>query len=379
MAIRESSASAPGVITFPQVTVRKSPLETRMLCEALPRDFPHRSHARSGRTCGRASRLHEMWRTRRQRPPHPGRKDRREVPHPPPRPRPRAPRGTGDPRPCRPAPRPRVEVRTGARDRARAQHRAANPDRVREDVNRSPGTGEPTRSPPPCGVPPGLQGADQHPCQGPARAGEGARPGPPVQGGRARDAGHLHRARAEASREERGRADDAVRRAPGRRHPARTPHRAAHRVLRPQRHGCHVLRRPRRGRADRTQLHPGEDPRRPGHRRIQRQPRRTPEGHRRRHADLRPRAEDKGVPVPEIAKKLTIKVGKNAGTSPSAASLYRALAEAETAAVDDGPPPRPKPVRIRRAWEPLMAEEADLRQRLQTQPHPNAETATQGP
>ncbi|MFJ4689369.1 hypothetical protein [Streptomyces sp. NPDC088789] len=40
----------------------------------------------------------------------------------------------------------------------------------------------------------------------------------------------------------------------------------------------------------------------------------------------------KGVPVHEIAKKLTIKVGKNAGKSPSVASLYRALAEAEDAA-----------------------------------------------
>ena len=38
---------------------------------------------------------------------------------------------------------------------------------------------------------------------------------------------------------------------------------------------------------------------------------------------------DKGVPVPEIAKKLTIKTGKNAGKSPSVASLYRALAEAD--------------------------------------------------
>jgi DNA invertase Pin-like site-specific DNA recombinase len=38
---------------------------------------------------------------------------------------------------------------------------------------------------------------------------------------------------------------------------------------------------------------------------------------------------DKGVPVPEIARKLTIKAGKNAGRSPSVASLYRALAEAE--------------------------------------------------
>ncbi|WP_337797988.1 recombinase family protein [Nocardiopsis sinuspersici] len=37
---------------------------------------------------------------------------------------------------------------------------------------------------------------------------------------------------------------------------------------------------------------------------------------------------DKGVPVPEIAKKLTIKTGKNAGKPPSVASVYRALAEA---------------------------------------------------
>ncbi|MEU5200383.1 hypothetical protein AB0G86_41145 [Streptomyces scabiei] len=39
----------------------------------------------------------------------------------------------------------------------------------------------------------------------------------------------------------------------------------------------------------------------------------------------------KGVPIPEIAGKLTIKTGKNAGKSPSVASLYRALAEAEEA------------------------------------------------
>lgn len=38
---------------------------------------------------------------------------------------------------------------------------------------------------------------------------------------------------------------------------------------------------------------------------------------------------DKGVAVPQIARKLTIKTGKNAGKSPSVASLYRALAEAE--------------------------------------------------
>lgn len=38
------------------------------------------------------------------------------------------------------------------------------------------------------------------------------------------------------------------------------------------------------------------------------------------------------MPVPEIAKKLMIKTGKNAGQHPSVASVYRALADAETAA-----------------------------------------------
>ncbi|MFE9924705.1 hypothetical protein ACFYQA_24905 [Streptomyces sp. NPDC005774] len=38
---------------------------------------------------------------------------------------------------------------------------------------------------------------------------------------------------------------------------------------------------------------------------------------------------NRGVPVPKIAKKLTIKTGKNAGRHPSVASPYRAFAEAE--------------------------------------------------
>ncbi|MFD3469913.1 hypothetical protein ACFWWM_26800 [Streptomyces sp. NPDC058682] len=40
----------------------------------------------------------------------------------------------------------------------------------------------------------------------------------------------------------------------------------------------------------------------------------------------------KGLPVPEIAGKLVIKDGRNAGENPSVASVYRALAEAEEAA-----------------------------------------------
>ncbi|MFF3617479.1 recombinase family protein [Streptomyces sp. NPDC002580] len=45
----------------------------------------------------------------------------------------------------------------------------------------------------------------------------------------------------------------------------------------------------------------------------------------------------RGVPVPEIAKKLTIKSGKNAGQHPSVASVYRALAEAEEDGEQAGP------------------------------------------
>jgi hypothetical protein len=93
---------------------------------------------------------------------------------------------------------------------------------------------------------------------------------------------------------------------------------------------------------------------------------------------------DKGVPVPEIAKKLVTRTGVNAGKNPSVASLFRAFAEAEEAAADDGLPPRPrqnsgsapcgrKPVRIRRPGGPLTAEEIDLRERLRAQPHPNTE------
>ncbi|WUX65388.1 recombinase family protein (plasmid) [Streptomyces sp. NBC_01431] len=80
---------------------------------------------------------------------------------------------------------------------------------------------------------------------------------------------------------------------------------------------------------------------------------------------------DKGTPVPEIAKKLVIKTGKNAGEHPWVASVYRALAEAEeaaNAAADDGLPLRPRPARIRQDDEPLTPEEIDLRRRLIAQP-----------
>lgn len=80
---------------------------------------------------------------------------------------------------------------------------------------------------------------------------------------------------------------------------------------------------------------------------------------------------DKGAPVPEIAKKLVIKTGKNAGKHPSVASVYRALADAEEAAAlaaaVDGMPLRPKPARILRPDDPLTPEETDLRERLVAQ------------
>jgi DNA invertase Pin-like site-specific DNA recombinase len=56
----------------------------------------------------------------------------------------------------------------------------------------------------------------------------------------------------------------------------------------------------------------------------------------------------KGVPVPEIAGKLVIKAGKNTGRHPSAASVYRALAEAgqDDLAPAEDPVPRPRPARL---------------------------------
>ncbi|MGW7447598.1 recombinase family protein [Kitasatospora sp. NPDC054795] len=78
----------------------------------------------------------------------------------------------------------------------------------------------------------------------------------------------------------------------------------------------------------------------------------------------------RGVPVPEIAGKLTIKDGKNAGKHPSVASVYRALAEAEEAAVaraDDDLPRRPAPVWLHQPGDPLTAEDLELRERLVAQ------------
>ncbi|MEU4726193.1 hypothetical protein AB0G06_41915 [Nonomuraea dietziae] len=44
----------------------------------------------------------------------------------------------------------------------------------------------------------------------------------------------------------------------------------------------------------------------------------------------------KGIPIPEIAAKLKITAGKNAGRAPSVASLYRALADADQRSVSPG-------------------------------------------
>ncbi|MFC1232771.1 MULTISPECIES: hypothetical protein [Streptomyces] len=58
---------------------------------------------------------------------------------------------------------------------------------------------------------------------------------------------------------------------------------------------------------------------------------------------------------------------------PGALVALAVLVAGAAAAHLDGLPLRPKPVRIRRPGEPLAAEEIDLRERLQAQPHPNAE------
>jgi hypothetical protein len=79
---------------------------------------------------------------------------------------------------------------------------------------------------------------------------------------------------------------------------------------------------------------------------------------------------DKGVPMPAIAGKLTIKSGKNAGKNPSVASLYRALADA---AEGDGDGERealsfrPVPARV---TGPGSGTDPELMQRLQGQDRP---------
>ncbi|GAA2626702.1 hypothetical protein GCM10009863_46960 [Streptomyces axinellae] len=102
----------------------------------------------------------------------------------------------------------------------------------------------------------------------------------------------------------------------------------------------------------------------------------TPAGHRRRHAHLRRHPEGQGRPRPGDREEAHHQGRENAGKSPSVASLYRALAEA--AAVDDGLPLRPKPVRARRPEDPLTPEEIELRERLQAQPQANAAGAPRG-
>ncbi|GAA0405222.1 hypothetical protein Acor_23110 [Acrocarpospora corrugata] len=74
---------------------------------------------------------------------------------------------------------------------------------------------------------------------------------------------------------------------------------------------------------------------------------------------------DKGVPVPQIAKKLTIKTGKNAGKSPSVASVYRALAEAEEQDESDTISPW-RPVRAR-ITGPGSGTDLTLMERLEQQ------------
>jgi DNA invertase Pin-like site-specific DNA recombinase len=73
---------------------------------------------------------------------------------------------------------------------------------------------------------------------------------------------------------------------------------------------------------------------------------------------------EKGVPMPEIALKLTIKSGKNAGRPPSVASLYRALAEAadSDATAGEALSLRPVPARI---TGPGSGTDPELMERLQ--------------
>lgn len=145
--------------------------------------------------------------TRRQRLPHRRRKTVASSPSPPPR----SARNWRSPFPSTGTPvarRSRAPCSPSCPRSARSGRSGSG--YARTSIDRPAGTGEPARSPPPGGVPQGFHGADQHPGQGPARAGEGTRVGPPVQRGRARYAGHPHGPLAQAPRGQRGRADEDV-------------------------------------------------------------------------------------------------------------------------------------------------------------------------
>lgn len=116
------------------------------------------------------------------------------------------------------------------------------------------------------------------------------------------------------------------------------------------------------------------DPRRPGHRRVQGQSRRAPEGHRRRHAHLRRRPQGQRCPRPRDREEADHQDREERGQAPLGGLALPGTRGRQAAAVDDGLPLRPKPVRIRRPEDPLTAEEIELRERLQCQPHPNAES-----
>jgi hypothetical protein len=105
------------------------------------------------------------------------------------------------------------------------------------------------------------------------------------------------------------------------------------------------------------------------------------------HTVLRRRAS--GESVEQIQPDLIIGTGKRKGHSPSAASIYRALAEHDKAqaypealtqahadfgamTVAEADIRRPRHARIRRPEDPVLPEEADLRRRLQpkrSRPH----------
>ncbi|WUR01742.1 hypothetical protein OG202_21595 [Streptomyces sp. NBC_00310] len=120
------------------------------------------------------------------------------------------------------------------------------------------------------------------------------------------------------------------------------------RHLRPGLHGRHVLRRPGRRRPDRAQLHPGKAPGRPGDRRVQGQPRRTAEGHRRRHAHLRRRAQGQGRPRPREREEADHQGRQERGQVPVGRLAVLGTGRSRTAAGRRGSgdrtaPPGPRP------------------------------------
>src|SRR5664279_3855705 len=158
----DTSANRPIRTGFSQVSFRTTPRTTSRFCEAVMRDFPDGEHPRRSRDRGRAPPLPGLRRAGGQRVSHPGRQDGRQVSHRTVHPRPVAARGTHRRRPGRAEPGQALGCWTAGRGGRTRSHRGPDPRRLRPLQLGHPGTAEPARRAHPRPLHPGVLREDQH-------------------------------------------------------------------------------------------------------------------------------------------------------------------------------------------------------------------------